>query len=141
MSHPSIRVVALAVIRHPVTKALLVFQAHDPSRGLTYHRPLGGGVEFNEKAEDTVVRELLEEIGVTVEPLRLLGAAESLFVLRGEPRHEIALLIECRFADASLYDRKVFTDLEGKGEDGFWRAVDDGTPLFPEALSAVLADC
>ncbi|MDE1993563.1 MAG: NUDIX domain-containing protein [Rhizobiaceae bacterium] len=138
MSSPQIRVVALAIICHPRTGGLLVFESRDDSRGLTYHRPLGGGVEFGETAAEAVVRELREEIGVPIEPIRMLGATESIFEVRHALRHEVALLIECRFADERDYDRELFIDIEGHGEHGFWREAGSQTPLFPEALPEIL---
>ena len=89
-----IRVVALAVIIRPHTCEFLVFRGSDPTRNLEYHRPLGGGVEFGESASQAIRREVLEEIGIEVVPVRLLTAIESLFVAGGQPKHEIGLLVE-----------------------------------------------
>lgn len=129
-----IRVVALAIVRRPETGELLVFEGRDPSRDLVYHRPLGGEVEFGETAFEAVVRELEEEIGVAVTPRRLLGACESIFVEGGAAKHEIVLLVECGLADAALYEKELFPDLEGHGEHGIWRKLDEPITLFPDRL-------
>ena len=136
----TIRRVALAIIRRPGTGELLVFQGHDPSRGLTYHRPLGGGIEAGESAAEAVRREVMEEIGVPVAAVRELGHLESRFVAGGKPRHEVAFLVECAFEDAAQYGRDLFEDREGGGEHGIWRRPDDSTTLFPETLLDLLAD-
>jgi 8-oxo-dGTP pyrophosphatase MutT (NUDIX family) len=134
----AIRIIALAIIRRPGTQEFLVFQGHDPSRNLKYHRPFGGGMEFGETAEAAVRRELLEEIGADVIPQRLLPAAQSFFAIKDRHIHEIALPVECRFADRSLYERDRFQDLEGNGEDGLWRTIDAAIALFPEELPPIL---
>jgi hypothetical protein len=61
-----IAVKALALIRRPSDGALLVGEAADPATGLVFHRSLGGHVEFGELASETVVRELMEELGIQV---------------------------------------------------------------------------
>lgn len=138
LSHHRIRVVALAVIQRPRTRELLVFEGHDPTRGLTYHRPLGGEIEFGETAFAAVTRELREEIGAAVEPKRLAGTCESIFVEDGQRKHEIVLLIACGFADASLYEKSLFEDLEGRGEHGIWRDARLPVVLFPVGLAELV---
>ncbi|MDL2400787.1 NUDIX domain-containing protein [Rhizobium mayense] len=138
MSDPHIRVIALAIVRHPKTECLLVFEGRDSTRDIVYHRPFGGGILLNETAAAAAVREVREEIGMIVESARMLGVTESFFVANEALRHEIALLVECRCVDEAMYDRTFFPDIEGNGEHGFWRSLEEGTPLFPEALQEVL---
>jgi hypothetical protein len=119
-----VRVIALAIVMRPQSREFLAFQSYDRTTGLIYHRPLGGGIEFGEPAEAAVRRELMEEIGVEVAPQRLLTATESIFTLHGKAGHQIALLVECRFADASLYDHNIFptsTTMARTGCGGRWR--------------------
>jgi 8-oxo-dGTP pyrophosphatase MutT (NUDIX family) len=136
---PAPRHVALAIIRRPKTGELLVFEGRDPSRDLTYHRPLGGGIEPGERVEDTVRRELMEEIGVPITVVRQLGSLDCRFVAGGKPKHEIVFLAECVFENAADYERDWFHDMEGNGEHGVWRRMGDSTVLFPEELLVVLA--
>ena len=133
-----IRVVALAVIIRPHTCEFLVFRGSDPTRNLEYHRLLGGGVKFGESTFQAIRREILEEIGIEVVPVRLLTATESLFVAGGQPKHEIGMLVECRFSNPALYKNDVFPDLEGYGEDGMWREAETPITLFPEGIPQVL---
>jgi len=49
----------------------------------------GGHMEFGEKAEIALLRELVEEIGVHASRLRLIGILENRFTQKGRKRHEI----------------------------------------------------
>ncbi len=56
----------------------------------------GGRLEFLESLPFTVVREMREEAGLEVEPLRLVYIVESLSERKGRPRHEILFYFHCR---------------------------------------------
>lgn len=72
--------------------AVLIEQGH-----VLLHRSLkddfwalpGGRVEFFECSSETVIRELIEEIGVETEVLRMLWLAENFFAYDGCDYHEI----------------------------------------------------
>jgi|SRR3989344_1072377 len=49
----------------------------------------GGHVEFGEKAETALLRELAEEIGIRVSRPRLIGILENRFTQKGRKHHEI----------------------------------------------------
>ncbi len=57
-----IRVLALGIIWRG--DELLLAEGYDPSKRQTFYRPLGGGVEFGERASDALIREFDEELGV-----------------------------------------------------------------------------
>ncbi|HET6707966.1 NUDIX hydrolase, partial [Amycolatopsis sp.] len=100
---PSIRPIVLAVIRRG--DALLVFEAHDHVKGQTFCRPLGGGIEFGERAEDALRREFREELGAEIEVGERLGVLENVFTWRDRPGHEIAFVFAAEFVDESFYAR------------------------------------
>ncbi|MBK6795945.1 MAG: NUDIX domain-containing protein [Acidobacteria bacterium] len=52
----------------------------------------GGRAEFGEPAEQTLMREMREEIGAEIEVVRLLWFAENFFTYDGFRYHEIGLL-------------------------------------------------
>ena len=125
-SEGRIRVKAICVLRRG-TQLLLSF-AIDPDTGARYGRPLGGGVELGERAEDAVRREFLEEIGAELTALRQLGVVENLFTWREQLHHEVIFVFAAEFADRELYGRETFVVQE---------AVCDGPAEWVE-LSRVL---
>lgn len=50
----------------------------------------GGRVEFFENSEDTISREILEEIGISSSVIRLLWHVESFFEYSGRKFHELS---------------------------------------------------
>jgi ADP-ribose pyrophosphatase YjhB (NUDIX family) len=60
-----------AVITDPAGRLLLIRRGHEPGAGL-WSLP-GGRVEEGETDEQALVRELREETGLSVSPVRLLG--------------------------------------------------------------------
>jgi 8-oxo-dGTP pyrophosphatase MutT (NUDIX family) len=62
----------------------------------------GGRIELLESADQTVVRELQEELGVTVTAPRLLWFVESFFVLGPRRTHEVALYFLCGLPETHL---------------------------------------
>ena len=120
-------------------------EARDESRDLTFYRPLGGGIEFGERSDAAVRRELLEEIGAELEELSLLTIFENLFAFEGEAWHEIVFVYEATLADPSFYDRRSFVVTEETSTlPGIWRRLSDfdmaSAPLYPDGLLAFLRD-
>lgn len=94
---------AMAVIRRPRDGALLVSEHTNPA-GMPFHRPLGGHVEFGEYAQDTVRRELLEEIGQSLTGVRLLGVVQNIFDWADATHHEIVFVYAASFHDDAAYE-------------------------------------
>jgi len=119
---------------------ILVFEARDEVKAETFYRPLGGEVEFGERSRDTVSRELSEEIGAEIRSLRFMTVLENLFTYNGKPGHEIVLVYEAEFADASFYKRNEFLVTEDNGETlpARWMRLglfkDGKAPLYPDGL-------
>ena len=138
---PRIRPLALCLIRNE--DRILVFEGYDPSRKLTYYRPLGGGIEFGETGAEAVAREIREEIGSELLDVQFLRTFENIFTNDGQRGHEIVLLYEARLADESLYRREF---IEAKEDDGaafraVWRSLSSfgpSSPLFPDGLMELL---
>jgi ADP-ribose pyrophosphatase YjhB (NUDIX family) len=76
-------------------------------------RPLGGTIEFGERAADALKREFAEELGVTLEEPTLLCVLESLYRHHDTPGHEIVFVFEARLADEAAYGKDRFTFDDG----------------------------
>jgi ADP-ribose pyrophosphatase YjhB (NUDIX family) len=136
----SIRPIAVAVPRRG--EDLLVFEYHDSTKGETFYRPLGGGIDFGETADVAVRRELREELDVELLDVRLLGVLENLFHAFGRDGHEIVFVYDCRLADRSVYERDTVGEiLDDAGTKVMWRPLSSfhkGSPLYPAGLADML---
>jgi ADP-ribose pyrophosphatase YjhB (NUDIX family) len=143
MKPKRIRVIAICVIQSE--RGILVFEGFDSVKGTYYYRPLGGGVEPGETSEAAVRREILEEVGQELTDVRLLAVLENIFVLEGEPRHEIVFVYEGRFLDELASQRSEFNIEEPNGERlvATWRKLDsfdDQHRLVPRELMKLLRE-
>jgi len=134
------RPIALALIRR--ADAVLVFEVPDPVKGVVGYRPLGGTIEFGERGADAVAREIREEVGADLVDVVYLGTLENIFEYLGRPGHELALIYEARFADATLYERDVIEAREANGSPlrCTWKSLTDferGEALYPNGLLAL----
>jgi len=119
-----------------------VFEYHDSTKGETFYRPLGGGIDFGETADVAVRRELREELDVELLDVRLLGVLENLFHAFGRDGHEIVFVYDCRLADRSVYERDTVGEiLDDAGTKVMWRPLSSfhkGSPLYPAGLADML---
>lgn len=60
----------------------------------------GGGVEADEDEAAALMREFLEETGLTVWPTRVIGRAGQFWSNRGEPRNSLATFYEVELSAA-----------------------------------------
>lgn len=95
----------------------------------------GGRAELGEAAEQTLKREMIEELGVEVEVVRLLWFVENFFRYAEMDYHEIALYFLMRLPSSCEY-------LSGPGpflghEDEGTKLVFQWFPLRPEVLSGL----
>lgn len=135
----AVRALALAVIRRPGTGELFVDEVVEPGTGRTFHRPAGGGIEFGERAAETLVRELAEEYGLAIVVGRQLGALENHFTYAGRAGHEIALVLEAELADPAEHERDRRPCLDQPHITGVWRsATEEAIPLYPGGLADLL---
>ncbi|MEP7134156.1 MAG: NUDIX domain-containing protein [Chloroflexota bacterium] len=137
-----IRPLAICVFRK--NDRILVAEGYDPLKQQTFYRPLGGGIEFGEKAEDTVRRELKEELNVEVGEVRYLGTLENIFVFTGTPSHEIVMIFDGVLVDSGLYEQAVIVGEEANGDTirAMWKNLDefgeDKSILYPHGLLELL---
>ncbi len=135
-----IRPLAICLFRNG--NRILVGEGYDPVKRETFYRPLGGGIEFGERAEETIRREVREEIGAEVAALRYLFTLENIFIFNGETGHEIVMVFDGLLSDESLYRQAVIEGQETDGErllplKAVWKEIGDfgsHAPLYPDGL-------
>ena len=143
MKKNKIRPLAICVFRN--NNRILVAEGYDPVKQQTFYRPLGGGIEFGEHSEQTVRRELMEEIGAEVGDLKYLGALENVYIFNGMPGHEIVQVYDGVLKDSELYEQ---AQVEGKEADvdksfkAVWKSLDEfgegKSILYPTGLLEML---
>jgi ADP-ribose pyrophosphatase YjhB (NUDIX family) len=136
-----VRPIAIALIRDG--GRLLVMECHNGER--TYYRPLGGEIEFGERGEAAVHRELLEEIDLELGSVRYLDTIENHYVLDGHPGHEIVLVYDAELPPGStVRDRYVVTENGEATAQAVWLPIRDVVTgrawLVPDGLARHLDD-
>lgn len=146
-----IRALALCVFRHPErtgpnnAPVFLIGRGHDPSTDETFYRPIGGGIDFGETSHQTVVREIREEIDAQVSALRLLGTLENVFTYDGKDCHELILMYDGVFDDASVYERNPIPIIDDAPSVAVWKSLSDfrglggDDILYPDGLDELLS--
>jgi ADP-ribose pyrophosphatase YjhB (NUDIX family)/predicted aspartyl protease len=137
-----IRPLALVVFRRDDGR-ILVAPGFDHVKQQRFYRPLGGGIEFGERAEEAARREIREELGAEIDGLHLLGVFENIFTYLGQPGHELAWLYEARFTDPRFYaEDVVIADEEGAKFEVHWVPLDvferREAPLYPDGMLDLL---
>lgn len=131
---PNIIVKAMCLFRNG--DKMLFSRGYDEVKKQRFLRPLGGHVEFGETGEETIQREMREELGCGVFDVKFLSVIENLFTYRGKQGHEIILAYEGRLVDKSLYQKSSFTFFEGELETqvGWFSRADvekEDIPIYP----------
>lgn len=140
-SSHSIRPIALAVIRRG--DELLLETAFDSVKRQHFARPPGGGIEFGERAEEAVCREIREELGLTLVETKLVAVLENIFVYEGAPGHEVAFIIEGSLDETHAYDLASLPAQEGgRTYEVSWldpsRVLADGWQLHPDGFPELI---
>ena len=105
---------------------------------------IGGRVEIGEDSENTVKREIKEELGKEVEITRYVSTIENFFEMKGKKYHEILFIHKTEFANEE--DKKIeytLKNMEGKDYLQYeWLEMDkiEEYPLLPKTVKEVLKE-
>ena len=143
MKKNKVRPLAICVFSH--NDRILVAEGYDPVKQQTFYRPLGGGIEFGENSEETIHRELMEEIGAEVTVLKYLGTLENIYVFNGTPGHEIVMIYDGVLKNSGLYEQAEVEGIEAEIDESFkavWMRLDEfgvgKSILYPNGLLELL---
>lgn len=137
----SIRNIAVGL---PVKEGhLLALEGTDHSRSLDFLRAIGGGIEFGEHAEEALRREFMEELGVDLEAVALLGVSENIFTYEGVPGHEICHIFAVESAALNAVPLDAELHVLDEGSPVRWVPISDirsgSRTLFPPGAMELLA--
>ena len=136
-----IRPLAVGIVRRG--DQLLVMAVLDDAGAVVGWRPLGGSIEFGERAAAALQRELVEELGLAVGAPTLVKVLESFYEHHGAAGHEVVFVFEATFTDAAAYQRETFQFHDaGIDNTACWIAIErfrgGAERLFPAGLIDIL---
>ncbi len=142
-----IRPIAVCVFwRRRRPDQILVEEGYDRVKGQRFFRPLGGGIEFGERAQDALAREMREELDAAIANVRLLGVLENIFMYEGARGHEIVFVYDAEFRDRGMYEGREVQGYRVETGAGFvarWRSPEEirgkNARLVPEGLADLLS--
>lgn len=123
---------------------IFVSENFDKVTGEPYYRFVGGTVEFGERAIETVVREVREELNQPVEIESLFCIIENIFICDGKPGHEIMYIFSGKFLKEEMYftDDCFLTEADGSQLRCSWVKLEDFKSgkyrLTPEELINII---
>ncbi|ROP65764.1 NUDIX domain-containing protein [Curtobacterium sp. ZW137] len=117
---------------------VLLSESTDTVRGLVFHRAVGGGIEFGERADEALRREFREELDVALSTVTLLGVIENIFEFEGSPGHEYAHVFAVQSEELDRVPLSAELVVLDEGSPVRWVPLDTETPVFPEGILEML---
>lgn len=109
---------------------------HHELNSIHYTLP-GGRVKEGETTEETLKREIKEEMGQEVKIIKSVSFMENLFTDNKKKYHEILVTYELEFIDKSMYEKEVMPTIEkDKKLEFIWYDIDKLNDIIfvPKAL-------
>ena len=96
-------------------RKLLLCKSYDNVKKEIFFRFVGGTVNFGEKSEEALRREIRGELNSEIENLKFITVIENIFTYEGRKKHEICFLYKGDLARKDLYYKNVIPILDHKG--------------------------
>lgn len=115
---------------------------HHELNSIHYTLP-GGRVKEGETTEETLRREIKEEMGQEIKIIKPISFMENLFTDNKKKYHEILVTYELEFLDKSMYEKEVIPTIEKDKELEFiWYDIDKLNDIIflPKALKDLIAN-
>ena len=104
---------------------LLLCKGYDSVKEETFFRFIGGGVNFAERVEEGLRREMREELNSEIENLEFITVAENIFVYQGNEGHEICFLYKGDLLNKDIYEREIIPIPDAKEFPAQWVSISD----------------
>jgi ADP-ribose pyrophosphatase YjhB (NUDIX family) len=105
---------------------ILVNSGFDQLKNERFFRLIGGRVNFGEKTEDALRREIKEELDSEIENLQFLTVIENIFQYQGKKRHEICFIYKGNLVNKEIYKKERIHNVKnGERFDAEWVPVEN----------------
>ncbi len=115
-----IRPIVLGIAKR--NNKILVGKGYDRVKKQEFYRPLGGGIEFQEKSVDALKREYKEELDIDIIVKDFCGVVENIFSFEGKNAHEIILFYNIKIKEEDYKEKYHVIDDD---TDAYWIDIDD----------------
>ena len=106
-------------------KKLLLCKGYDSVKKETFFRIIGGTVDFREKAEEALRREIREELDSELENLEFVTVVENIFTYEGAKAHEICFLYKGDLSNKDAYKKRIIPIPDAKDFPAEWVPISD----------------
>ena len=97
------RIIIKALLVIGYKDKLLLNKGYDNVKKETFFRFVGGSLNFGEKADEAMRREIKEELNSEIENLQFLTVVENIFTYEGEKEHEITFLYKGDLSNKNIH--------------------------------------
>ena len=116
---------------------LLVGKGYDKTKNQHFYRLLGGSVNFQEKAEDAIRREIREELNSEIENLNPLDVIQNIFEYDGKKGHQICFVYTGNLTNKSVFEKETIHVVEPTYEtEAVWvpinEILENKIPVYPQ---------
>jgi len=103
---------------------LLLCKGYDSVKKETFFMIIGGTVNFGEKTEEALRREMREEVNSEIENLKFLTVVENIFTYEGKNEHEICFIYKGDLSNKEVY-KKEYIKINEEGLPAEWVPISD----------------